>query len=374
MKKYLPLIFLPAALSCNMATREGVRIYGTIEKSKGHILYLEELTQQGPVKLDSTELEADGGFEFFKKVSDYSYLRLNLKGLGTIQLIVTPQDTIHITAQASDMNRFTFTGSEESRLLKAFNEKIRGFDSVFEEINAVYRQHEEESNVNMDSLQIVLQKEYYATLARRSEYVRSVIEKNPGSLVSLSASQFLDKNRDLDLFRKVDSALVKKYPSSVYVKKFHDHVVRISSILPVGTLAPELTGQTPDGKSLSLSSLRNKIVLLDFWASWCKPCRAEAPRLVEIYSRYRNKDFEILGFSLDNDKSSWVKAIKDDKLTWSHLSDLKEWKSPVVKLYSIESIPFTCLIDKEGRILAKGLTSHDLESKLDQLLGEKNPL
>ena len=139
--------------------------------------------------------------------------------------------------------------------------------------------------------------------------------------------------------------------------------------LATGTDAPTFTELTPDGKKLSLSDLRGKVVLLDFWASWCGPCRRENPNVVRVYDKYKDKGFEILGISLDQNRENWLGAIAADKLTWLHVSDLKGWQSAVGKLYGVSGIPFTVLVDKQGKVIAKGLRGAALEAKLAELFG-----
>ena len=123
-----------------------------------------------------------------------------------------------------------------------------------------------------------------------------------------------------------------------------------------------------NGKPVSLNSFRGKYVLVDFWASWCGPCREENPNVVAAYNKFKNKNFTILGVSLDKEKSAWLKAIKDDGLTWNHISDLKFWNSIAVPLYKIEGIPYNVLVDPQGKIIAKELRGPDLENKLAEVL------
>lgn len=140
----------------------------------------------------------------------------------------------------------------------------------------------------------------------------------------------------------------------------------------IGAIAPDIGLPTPEGDTVRLSDLRGKVVLVDFWASWCGPCRRENPNVVALYNKYKDKGFEILGVSLDRNKQSWINAIQKDGLTWPHISDLKHWKSAAAQTYGVGSIPFTLLLDKEGRIVAKKLRGPQLEAKVAQLLKEES--
>lgn len=139
----------------------------------------------------------------------------------------------------------------------------------------------------------------------------------------------------------------------------------------IGEVAPDLAMATPTGEMMKLSDLQGKIVLVDFWASWCKPCRMENPNVVRVYNKYKDKGFEIIGVSLDKDKAAWEQAIEADGLTWKHMSDLQFWGSEAVKAYGIQGIPYTVLLDKEGKILAENLRGPRLESTLANLFAEK---
>ncbi len=138
----------------------------------------------------------------------------------------------------------------------------------------------------------------------------------------------------------------------------------------IGAEAPNFEQQTPDGTSIQLSDLRGQIVLVDFWASWCGPCRRENPNVVKVYEKYKEKGFEILGVSLDKDKARWLGAIEADKLAWQHVSDLKGWSNEVAQLYGVRGIPDTVLVDKEGKIIARNLRGNALEAKLEEIFGE----
>lgn len=136
------------------------------------------------------------------------------------------------------------------------------------------------------------------------------------------------------------------------------------NVLPAGSMAPEITLNNFEGKPVSLSSLKGKVVLIDFWASWCAPCRIENPDIVAAYEKLKGKDFEIYGISLDNNIEAWNEAVIRDKIKWIQVSDLLRWESPVVKQYQVQAIPFNILIDREGKIIAKGIKGHDLYDKV----------
>lgn len=141
------------------------------------------------------------------------------------------------------------------------------------------------------------------------------------------------------------------------------------SAVQVGQAAPDISLPTPAGEAISLSSLRGKYVLVDFWASWCRPCRAENPNVVRVYNKYKDKGFEILGVSLDRSKDAWVKAIEKDGLTWPHISDLKFWQSAAAKTYGVSAIPYTVLVGPDGKVIAQNLRGASLERKLEELFG-----
>ena len=164
------------------------------------------------------------------------------------------------------------------------------------------------------------------------------------------------------------SATVKAWPSALQFKERMDIAKRTS----IGQMAADFTQADTLGNPVSLSSLRGKYLLVDFWASWCGPCRAENPNVVNAFNKYKDKGFSVLGVSLDRPgaKAAWLKAIHDDKLAWTHVSDLQFWNNAVAQLYGIQSIPQNLLLDPTGRIIGKNLRGQDLHNKLEEVLGK----
>jgi peroxiredoxin len=150
---------------------------------------------------------------------------------------------------------------------------------------------------------------------------------------------------------------------------------RNSENLQIGKLAPEISLPNPDGTVVPLSSLRGKIVLVDFWAQWCRPCRIENPNIVDAYQKYKDKGFEVYGVSLDRSRENWLQGIEEDGLPWTHVSDLEYWQSEAARTYNINAIPASFLLDEEGRIIAKDLRGPLLHQKLKEILGsDEQPL
>jgi peroxiredoxin len=219
----------------------------------------------------------------------------------------------------------------------------------------------------MDSVSRIFEGPYNAIVSSSNRKLIEKIDKNSDKYASLMAIQALEPDKYSDVYRNLDAGLGKKYPNDKNVKLFHD-VVQSMMATTVGQPAPDINLPSPEGKEIALSSLRGKVVLIDFWASWCGPCRKEMPNVVKAYSKFKARGFEIYGVSLDQDKSRWIEAIEKDGITWPQVSDLKQWSSEVVRQYNIQGIPFTILLDKEGKILAKNLRGPELEQKLAEVL------
>jgi thiol-disulfide isomerase/thioredoxin len=183
---------------------------------------------------------------------------------------------------------------------------------------------------------------------------------------------FLDmfpREQNTALHNEVIAALHEKYPEHLIVKERWNYMNSPAARVAIGAMAPELEFPDPTGKMRKLSDLRGKVVLIDFWASWCGPCRRENPNVTRIYSEYHDKGFEIFSVSLDSDAASWMRAIEADKLVWpNHVSDLKKWQSQAAAIYGVRSIPSTFLLDKEGRIVQRDLRGADLERAVKQLV------
>jgi peroxiredoxin len=164
------------------------------------------------------------------------------------------------------------------------------------------------------------------------------------------------------------SKLIQKYPNVPFVQNLANELERLRAVA-IGQMAPEISLPTPEGGIFKLSSLRGDYVLIDFWAEWCKPCRMENPNVLRAYNRFKDQGFKILGVSLDRSRDKWLKGIAEDGLPWNHVSDLNYFNSEAARAYNVSAIPFSVLLDPEGKIIAKNLRGKDLHTKLEEIYG-----
>jgi peroxiredoxin len=388
MRKLFFIILIAALLYSCKQSGSKIVVKGEIENAQGLYIYFQELTVKSDGKADSVLLDNSGSFKFKRDAENPSFYTLRLNKGYPITLIVLPGERVKITAKADNLFKtYQLKGSEESQLAQEVTRRLnRTLDSV-DSLNNLYRQFQ--GNSNIANISNVLKMNYRKIAEDQHQFSVNFIEKHPSSLASLMALyQQLDQNtfvlykdEDLKYFSKTDSILFKEYPKAPYVTMLHANVAEMKEqrrvaqlrklISAMGAKAPEIALPSPKGDTIRLSSFKGKYVLLDFWASWCKPCRDENPNLVNLYKKYKWKGFEIFQVSLDKSKDAWVNAIRTDGLWWKHASDLKFWQTPMVSLYNFESIPTNFLIDKEGIIIAKNLRGESLQKKLEEIFDKQ---
>ena len=336
--------------------------------SPNTLVVLSEITDVKLEIKDSAYVSEDGSFSFKGDVDEEStiyYLTVNgLKPPGIpvvlekgakIKLKVTSTDGFRIEMTGGKHNTSMvklfniYTGAE--RDMNAFNAEVSKLDptSVTEEIRA-----------NTTT-------KYNNLIKARSQSIENFIRTEPGSPVTYFAVKYLSQKLDPKLVLLGSEKLNKDMPGSSYAQNLDLIAKRLGPVV-VGAVAPDINLKAPNGETVALSSLRGKVVLIDFWASWCGPCRKENPHVKEIYNKYKDRGFEIYAVSLDNNKMQWEGAIAKDDLPWKHVSELKGWSGAVSKQFNVSSIPQTFLLDKEGRIVATDFRSNQLEGLLEGLL------
>lgn len=365
--KLFRLITLASVLmvSCSSKSKE-TGLKGTLQNSSGEKVVLEELSTNTVIPHDSATVASDGSFNLKNPATTAGFYRLRIGPTENVILILDKGQKPEITADAKNIaNTVKVKGSPDSEQLFELNSYLRKNFMKRDSLQKVYQSYQ--NSPARDSIGRVLEADFNKTMEQQREYIRNFVSKNSSSLVALAAIEQLSPDTDLEYFKMVDQALTKKYPVSPYVTSFHAKVAELGK-LNTGSDAPEIALPNPEGQEVKLSSLRGKVVLIDFWASWCGPCRKENPNVVKLYNQYKNKGFEIFSVSLDKDKQAWIKAIEQDKLTWTHVSDLQFWNSKAAKEYNVTGIPQTFLLDKDGKIIAKGLRGEPLAAKLAEIL------
>lgn len=356
----------------------GFELKGTLQNTKGESVYLEKLSQSGTVVVDSATMDDKGDFVLSNYSPSVGFYRLRINNANFAMLVLDSAQKVTIKGDARDLgNTFSAEGSPDTKLFLEYNVMAQNQKRRTDSLENIFRTAlitQKLDSLTADSLSKELQKPYETMIAQYSDKVAQKIKENTGSFASIMAIQQLKPENYMDVYKALDQGLQKKYPNSDDIKSFHAMVQQTqmmvvrSEATKVGNEAPELILPTPDNKELALSSLRGKVVLIDFWASWCGPCRKEMPNVKLVYQKYKDKGFEIYGVSLDKDRNAWLEAIEKDGLKWPQVSDLKFWQSEAAQTYAVQSIPHTVLIDRDGKILASGLRGAELERKLAEVL------
>ena len=312
----------------------------------------------------ATATISDGAFVLKGNVNEGMLLQLSFSAAPQINIeLFIGNENVAIEGDLAAPDQIKLTGSIVHQTYEKFRQQ---FVPMKDKLNAIVPliQAETAQTPKRDSL-INLFNSYKQVLLNETV---GFINANPTSVISSFALYavgplFAGPQELESKFNALQPAAQKGYFSELIVKSLND-----AKVGQVGSMATEFTQNDQNGKPIKLSSFRGKYVLIDFWASWCRPCRQENPNVVAAYNKYKAKNFTVLGVSLDQDKNNWIQAIAADKLTWTHVSDLKYWSNEVAQLYHIQSIPANLLIDPTGRIIGKDLRGEELLQKLASIL------
>lgn len=353
--------------------KDAYRISGTVTNTvSGGKAVLKQIIDGGLKATDSVEIDKEGKFTLQGKLPQAgpAIYVLNVNNLQDGLVILDSGSTLQAQFDGKNPEAVpVIKGSPAMDRMNKVDELAAQAATKREDLNRIFYANQARANDKtlLDSLRDADAK-IGADLANT---MKGLIREWGADIVSLQAVRFLDANADIDFL----DSLARQYKVARKgemqgVTEFVDMVSRLAKVR-AGAMAPAIDLPTPEGGQKSLASLKGQVVLVDFWASWCGPCRRENPNVVKLYNQYKAQGFTVLGVSLDDDKNKWVEAIKKDGLAWHHVSELKRWESAVAQDWQVSQIPTSFLIDREGKIAARDLHGEELVDKVEELLAKK---
>ncbi|HYG19704.1 MAG TPA: TlpA disulfide reductase family protein [Ohtaekwangia sp.] len=306
------------------------------------------------------------------KLSEPGYYKINFYQRQEVDFILY-KNNVEVNVDGNDPRGFVeVKGSPEIEVIRQVQNIMRNAE-MSPEVARINQAYATASQARDEAKMATLFQAYHQEMARSQDSIATILKAaspSLGVIHLLEGGQVLDRDKYIDVYVHVANDLKKQWPTFEVARNFVSTVEKMKATA-IGQPAPEIALPDTTGQVVKLSSLKGKYVLVDFWAKWCGPCRQENPNVVRVFHKYKDKGFTVLGVSLDRTKEDWLEGIRKDKLTWTHISDLKFWQSEAAKTYNITGIPFSLLLDPNGVIIAKNLRGPALEAKLAEIFAKK---
>jgi len=357
------IVALSLLLGYGCSNNDVIHVSGTVD-NPGNVKVV--AFYEGERKLDSVFLADGNKFKFERAATQPRLLSVAI-GNNKYPVILTPGEKLTLRADMHDPENYVVEGSELSSALQEFAPYKRRKDFVQDSLQAAFAKATTNRTANeIESLRMDYLTSFKKKLADYTQQVVTFANQHQ-NLAGFYAISTLDPEvAEAEILAYADE-IKDKFTENRYVSQFKEEAEKLKK-LAVGQPAPDFESYTPNNKAVRLADFKGKYTLIDFWASWCAPCRQENPNIVKQYHAFKDKGFTVLGVSLDNNPGSWMRAIESDKLEWTQVSDLQAWSSDLVTTYRITAIPTSYLVDPEGKIVAKNLRGKELEDFLQKTL------